>query len=315
MIQYLIILLDRTATSYCHYENSTKESALMPLDILREGIRFAMKENLTVQFVYPSFKLPTGYQEVIESIDHSNIKPMEMADNDSDVVIFNDYKEFLNFHFQSDIAYVLRISKLELFDNYKTLSFLFGKMNRLNIILTDVETFIKEDFQTYKTVLDTWVNTLEQLYVSSSSFQLNMLTDRIVLNKMNNCEAGSNNITLAPDGQFYICPAFYLMQDGYAVGNLKDGLDIKNPQLYRLDYAPICRHCDAYQCKRCIYLNRKTTLEVNTPSHEQCVTAHLERNASRELMNRIKANGLLIEDDQEIKEIDYLDPFEIKEQW
>ncbi len=315
MIQYLIILLDRTATSYCHYENSTKESALMPLDILREGIRFAMKENLTVQFVYPSFKLPTGYQEVIESIDHSNIKPMEMADNDSDVVIFNDYKEFLNFHFQSDIAYVLRISKLELFDNYKTLSFLFGKMNRLNIILTDVETFIKEDFQTYKTVLDTWVNTLEQLYVSSSSFQLNMLTDRIVLNKMNNCEAGSNNITLAPDGQFYICPAFYLMQDGYAVGNLKDGLDIKNPQLYRLDYAPICRHCDAYQCKRCIYLNRKTTLEVNTPSHEQCVTAHLERNASRELMNRIKANGLLIEGDQEIKEIDYLDPFEIKEQW
>lgn len=315
MIQYLIILLDRTATSYCHYENSTKESALMPLDILREGIRFAMKENLTVQFVYPSFKLPTGYQELIESIDHSNIKPMEMADNDSDVVIFNDYKEFLNFHFQSDIAYVLRISKLELFDNYKTLSFLFGKMNRLNIILTDVETFIKEDFQTYKTVLDTWVNTLEQLYVSSSSFQLNMLTDRIVLNKMNNCEAGSNNITLAPDGQFYICPAFYLMQDGYAVGNLKDGLDIKNPQLYRLDYAPICRHCDAYQCKRCIYLNRKTTLEVNTPSHEQCVTAHLERNASRELMNRIKANGLLIEGDQEIKEIDYLDPFEIKEQW
>lgn len=315
MIQYLIILLDRTATSYCHYENSTKESVLMPLDILREGIRFAMKENLTVQFVYPSFKLPTGYQEVIESIDHSNIKPMEMADNDSDVVIFNDYKEFLNFHFQSDIAYVLRISKLELFDNYKTLSFLFGKMNRLNIILTDVETFIKEDFQTYKTVLDTWVNTLEQLYVSNSSFQLNMLTDRIVLNKMNNCEAGSNNITLAPDGQFYICPAFYLMQDGYAVGNLKDGLDIKNPQLYRLDYAPICRHCDAYQCKRCIYLNRKTTLEVNTPSHEQCVTAHLERNASRELMNRIKANGLLIEGDQEIKEIDYLDPFEIKEQW
>lgn len=86
MIQYLIILLDKTATSYCHYENPKKESGLIPLDTLREGIRFAMKENLTVQFVYPSFKLPAEYLEVIETIDHSNIKPAEIADDDSEEV-------------------------------------------------------------------------------------------------------------------------------------------------------------------------------------------------------------------------------------
>ena len=315
MIQYLIILLDKTATSYCHYENPKKESGLIPLDTLREGIRFAMKENLTVQFVYPSFKLPIEYMEVINSIDHSNIKPVEMADYDSDVVIFNDYKDMQSYKFLPNIAYALRISKTELFDNYKILSAYFGKMNRLNIVLTDVESFTEEDLQIYKMVLDAWVEILEQLYVSESIFQLNILTDRILLDKMNNCGAGYSNITLAPDGQFYICPTFYLMEDGYAVGNLKDGLDIKNPQLYRLDYAPLCRHCDAYHCKRCVWLNRKTTLEVNTPSHEQCVMAHLERNASRKLMNCIKAHGLQIEGNQEIKEIDYLDPFEVKEQW
>ena len=315
MIQYLIILLDKTATSYCHYENSKKESGLIPLDFLREGIRFAMKENLTVQFVYPSFKLPAEYLEVIETIDHSNIKPAEIADDDSEVVIFNDYKDMQNYKFLPNIAYALRISKTELFDNYKTLSASFGKMNRLNIVLTDVENFTDEDLQIYKKVLDAWVEILEQLYVVGSAFQLNVLTDRMLLDKMNNCGAGNSNITLAPDGRFYVCPAFYLMEDGYAIGNLKDGLDIKNPQLYRLDYAPLCRHCGAYQCKRCIWLNRNLTLEVNTPSHEQCVMAHLERNASRELMNRIKAHGLQIEGNQEIKEIDYLDPFEVREQW
>lgn len=315
MIQYLIILLDKIATSYCHYDNPEKEPGVMPLDTLREGIRFAMKENLNVQFVYPSYELPTDYQKVIESIDHSKIKPAVSADDEADVVVFNSYEEMQNFSFQPEVAYVLRLSKSVLFEHYEALAACFSKMSRLNIVLTDVGSFTEEDFQTYKSVLDVWVEKLEQLYVSGCTSQLNLLTDRLLLDKMNNCGAGDSNITLAPDGRFYVCPAFYLMEDGYSVGNLKEGLDIKNPQLYRLDHAPLCRHCDAYQCKRCIWLNRKTTLEVNTPSHEQCVVAHLERNASRELLNRIKAHGLQVEGNQEIAEIDYLDPFEVRKQW
>lgn len=315
MIQYLIILLDKTATSYCHYENSEQETGLIPLETLREGIRFAMMENLTVQFVYPSHELPADYLEVIESIDHSKIKPSVSTDNEADVVVFNNFEEMQNFHFQANVAYVLRISKAVLFEHHEALATFFDKMNRLNIVLTDVDSFTEEDLLTYKTVLDTWVEKLERLYVSGCTSQLNLLTDRSLLDKMNNCGAGDSNITLAPDGRFYVCPAFYLMENGYAVGNLKEGLDIKNPQLYRLDHAPLCRHCDAYQCKRCIWLNRKTTLEVNTPSHEQCVMAHLERNASRELLNRIKTHGLQMEKNQEIEEIDYLDPFEVRKQW
>ena len=94
-----------------------------------------------------------------------------------------------------------------------------------------------------------------------------------------------------------------------------DGLDIKNPQLYRLEYAPICRHCDAYQCKRCIWLNRKTTFEVNTPSHEQCVVSHLERNASRELMMSVRERVEFLSDKEEIKDISYLDPFDLRDEW
>ncbi|MDR2410200.1 MAG: CXXX repeat peptide maturase, partial [Bacteroidales bacterium] len=78
-----------------------------------------------------------------------------------------------------------------------------------------------------------------------------------------------------------------------------------------LEYAPICRKCDAYQCKRCLWLNRKTTLEINTPSHEQCVIAHLERNKSLELLLELQEHNIFL--DKSINEIDYLDPFDIVE--
>ena len=57
------------------------------------------------------------------------------------------------------------------------------------------------------------------------------------------------------------------------------------------------------------------TLEVNTPSHEQCVLAHMERNASRELLQNIRKHGTFLPEQKEIKEIDYLDPFDKKDTW
>jgi len=125
-------------------------------------------------------------------------------------------------------------------------------------------------------------NTVKEAFVQGLLPQINLLTDRILLDKMNNCNAGIENITLAPNGKFYVCPAFYLENENDSVGDLVTGINIKNKYLYQLQNAPLCRKCDAYQCKRCVWLNRKTTREVNTPSHEQCVVAHIERNAGRE---------------------------------
>lgn len=188
-------------------------------------------------------------------------------------------------------------------------------MARLNVVPTDVTHFTEPDFETYRTTLDTLSKGVERLYAEGRNPQLNLLTDRMMLTGMNNCDAGWKSLTLAPNGKFYICPAFYLENEADNVGDPTNGLDIKNPQLYQLDHAPLCRRCDAYQCKRCVWLNRRTTLEVNTPSHEQCVTAHLERNASRLLLQDIRKHGEFLPQQKEIKEIAYLDPFEVREEW
>lgn len=307
MLQYLVILLDDTSASFCHYKNNKSVHRLMPIDTLKQGIRYGMMENLMIQFVYPDYELPQEYGEVIESIDHTKIKPVCSG---ADVVVMNGISDVA-----TDVPIVLRISKKDLVDHVDVLMEMMDKTSRLNIVLTDVETFSDGDFAVYKSVLENLSKKIEQMYVGDKSPQLNLLTDRMMLKDMNNCGAGDTTITLAPNGKFYVCPGFYYDDESDSIGDLENGLDIRNKQLFQIDHAPICSHCDAYQCKRCIWLNRKMTLEVNTPSHEQCVLAHLERNTSRGLLHNIRKHGIFLPEQEDIKEIDYLDPFDKKDEW
>ena len=307
MLQYLTILLDDTSVSFCHYENPKKERRLMPLDILKEGIRFGMMENLMIQYVYPDYELPTEYAEVVESIDHSKIKPVK---EDADAWVVNDIANI-----KADVPVVWHTTKQELFAHESNIERVLDNVPRLNIVLTDIQSFTNDDFEKYKELFDRVALKIEQSYVNGKFPQLNLLTDRLMLQEMNNCGAGDTSITLAPNGKFYVCPAFYYEDEKDCTGDLEHGVNVKNKQLYELAYAPICRHCDAYQCRRCVWLNRKTTLEVNTPSHEQCVLAHLERNASRDLLNNIRKHGTFLPEQEKINEIDYLDPFDNRDEW
>lgn len=317
MLQYLVILLDDTSVSYCHYQTEGVQPRLMELDTLHRGICYAMMENLMIQFVYPNYDIPEPYRKAIETIDHTKIMPYPNAK--ADVVVLDKWelKETV------DVPVVLRTSKQDFFVRFEELKCMLSKTPRLNVIVTDVETLSEDEFEKYRLVLDEVSTYLEEMYTADCSPQLNLLTDRIMLKTMNNCGAGDTSITLAPNGKFYVCPGFYYdsvkadnPNAAYGLaGDLKNGMEIKNPQLYKLENAPICRHCDAWQCKRCIWLNRKTTLEVNTPGHEQCVAAHLERNQSRTLLKRLRNQDTFLRDAEEIKEIDYLDPFDKRNEW
>ena len=92
MLQYLIILLDEKSTSFCHYSVSKNiGERSIDIDILRKGIRFGMMENLMIQFVYPEKELSSRHLEVINTIDHIDIKPyVENQDTTSDVLVFNE---------------------------------------------------------------------------------------------------------------------------------------------------------------------------------------------------------------------------------
>ena len=330
MLQYLVILVDDTSVAYCHANNPLKERHLMPIETLKKGILFGMKQNLMIQYVFPDYALPEEYASVIESIDNVKIYPIGCKpvtgianDGETDVEVANAVPQKVEAK-----NLVLRLTFDEMLKQKDAIARLFASGARINLCITDVEQFTDEQIEAYKQVLNEWNTVLLDLYKQGQSPQFNLLTDRMMLEKMHNCEAGVSNITLAPNGKFYLCPAFYYDEQtkvdnqlnhhkptsDNSVGDLEKGLDIPNPQLLKLDHAPLCRNCDAYQCRRCLWLNRKLTWDLNTPSHQQCVMAHLERNASRDLLSDIRKVGEFMPN-IDIKEINYLDPFEVRKEF
>ena len=322
--------MDDTSVAYCHADNPLKERNLIPLETLKKGILFGMKQNLMIQYVFPDYALPKAYSEVIESIDNVKIYPMGCKPvtgiedgNDADVEVVNTVPEKVEAK-----NLVLRLTFSEMLKQKDAIVNLFASGTRINLCITDVEQFTDEQIEVYKMLLEEWNAVLLDLYKQGQSPQFNLLTDRMMLDKMHNCEAGVSNITLAPNGKFYLCPAFYYDEQmkvdnqlnhhqptsDNSVGDLEKGLDIPNLQLLKLDHAPLCRNCDAYQCRRCLWLNRKLTWDNNTPSRQQCVMAHIERNASRNLLNDIRKVGEFMPN-IDIKEINYLDPFEVRKEF
>lgn len=326
MLQYLTILLDDTSVSFCHAENPLKERRLISIDTLKKGIHFGMKENLMIHYVYPDYALPEEYQSIIESIDNIKIYPSQNKpfdglgiEGESDVAVFTSVPQTI-----ISPNVVLLLSFDDAVNQREKISKLFPQSTRINICFTDVEHFDDSKIDTYKKMLEEWSLAIQEMFARGHMPQFNLLTDRIMLAEMNNCNAGVSTITLAPNGKFYFCPAFYYNEveevdnlqnyahpsSDYSLGDVESGLSIPNRQLLRIDKAPLCRRCDAFQCKRCIWLNHKLTMDNNTPSRQQCIMAHVERNASMLLLDEIRKIDRTFMTNVTIDCIDYLDPFE-----
>lgn len=303
MLKYFIVILDDSAVSFCHYPQNTERN-LMPLNVLRDAVRFAMLENLNVQFVWPDYELPEEYKKEISAIDHINIASLSLT-KEADILV-SDASKLSDC--PENATVVAKISLEEMLENPSVLFPIFKNADRVNILITDVLNFHDSCIVRYEQSLIKVADAVFDELSSGHNLQVNLLTDRLSLKEMNNCNAGYESITLAPNGYFYFCPAFYYAEEK-PCGTIKDGLEIKNPQLFLLENAPICRTCDAWQCRRCIWHNKIFTREVNTPGHEQCVMAHIERRVSRMLGERIKSINETFSLEN-IPELDYLDPFD-----
>ncbi len=308
MLQYLVILLDDTSIAYCHSSNPIKTKRLINKDVLRKAILYGMKNNLMIQYVLPSYELPQEYCDIIECVDNVKIgKDIQIYDYIPDVV--------------NNGTVVLRIRIKDFINNTKKISSLIKQVTRLTISYINIEEFYDELIPSYTNALDSIHEVLLSEMNNGKKPQLNILTDRLTKQQMTNCGAGVDNITVAPNGKFYICPAFYFDERmgvdtnmnhkecivDRSVGDLNKGLNIKNKNLLALDFSPLCKLCDSYHCNRCVWLNQKLTFEINTPSRQQCIISHIERNSSMRLSKKMLNIGIEVE---QIGEIDYLDPYD-----
>lgn len=306
MFHYLVILLDDTSTSYCHADNPYVEPNLIPIDTLRRAFLFALKSNMNVQLVYPNYELPNVYKEAIFEIDHTNIVPAELT-SDADVVVLNSIQQIFE---GSPTNIIIRDYFKNIVSSYNQLASLLCKNTNVSIVIKDISSIKEPELKEYQILMNNLETFIANFIVKGKTLQLSNITDRLTLSKMNNCNAGWRSITLAPNGKLYVCPSFFYENPENHVGDLYSGITIKNQQLYKLKYAPLCSICDCFQCKRCVWLNKHLTYEVNTPSHQQCVISHYERNASKKLLDDVRKYGEYL-NGINISEINYLDPIEI----
>lgn len=276
----VVVLLSSKSTSFCVSDNPHHDENLLPLSTLRQIVEKASTENLTLDFVFPEQDVPDEYMEVINSIEHHKITPVA-SKTKGEAIVLNGWNELSTFCFENAFC-ILRTSLADFYNSVEKLALLLHNVERLNIVFTDEDKFCKDDEKPYQDALERLSQIVLSEWQSGHEVNVNIITDRLKLSEMDNCNAGWKSVTLAPNGKYYICPDFYYANEEDSCGDVENGLDIKNPLLYKLNHAPLCRECGAYHCQRCIFLNKKKTLEVNIPSYEQCSKAEIELNVSKQ---------------------------------
>ncbi len=312
MLKYLIVPLSGNSSSFCHYpiDKLATEVPFIDEQILYEIIFWSMKENLSVQFIYPEQRVPERLQELINTVEHISFVPETCVDpnilSNADIII-SENLDILNK--QEGKIYILRLTLRELLSRGAELVDLLTRSIRVNVVITDIKNFSRDDIEAYRVFLSHVAEHIVAEAHKGVDLQLNILTDRMRLTSMQNCNAGVENLAVSLNGNLYPCPAFF-GDAQFKCGDIFNGYTAPSQKLFKFANAPICTVCDAFHCKRCVWLNRNLTHEVNTPGWQQCVMAHLEREVGREALARIRRNRPDFCPQIHIPEINYLDPLD-----
>jgi radical SAM peptide maturase (CXXX-repeat target family)/CXXX repeat peptide maturase len=295
--KFLQFITSDNITPHCAYRNTKGTNEIMTPEVFEKGMEFCEANGFTPAFL--------GTPHQIEKMQYQeNLIIGKAGQLDNIISIYDNNADCQD----GDSIGILLLNRHNISNLYELTETLFNKVDRINLVLEDVDKWDKKDTEQYNMQLDLVVPFIAGNYNQGEELEINILTDIWNLSSMKNCDAGTGTFTLAPNGRIYMCPAFYFDDPDSYVGTLTDGICIKNPQLLELKNAPICSVCDVYNCNRCNYLNKKMTNEINTPSKMQCVISHIEREQSRKLQKLLgKYNNQF---ENILKKISYNDPLE-----
>jgi len=313
-LTHLIVLLDSSAPSICYYDVVDGiDSTLMPYEVLEQVVEYAKVHNIFLNFVYGFHEFSDKVNSLIESIPHVKIIPYERMHEIPEGIPVMQYtgegKGSFVLPFEDITNLIVRVAKNKLNEFIDEAPLFTGRVKRINILLDKLNTYSEQEAKDYQQQLKKMAEIIQQTCISGAPLEFSSITDRMMLDTMRNCDAGITNFTVAPDGAWYLCPGFYYTGKN-SLGNLDNGILVKNQKLLNLEYAPICNECDCYHCKRCVYLNQLMTMELNTPSHIQCVISHKEREVSRILIRNLQKEGML-QHLPEITKLNYEDPLDL----
>lgn len=307
MIKYIVLQLADNSATYCNYATGMT-SLVMPLDVFKSAVDYSWKLNANIHLLLPDYDLGPEYNNYIYDPHCVRISNCgSVYEPNSDIIVLSSPEILESANLYDNKIYIVHVDSSDISKLRYITEYVLSKVLRINIVIDNICNLSNDFFSEYKDCLLNLNNELYASYLNGNSPQINIITDRIHLTSMNNCNAGVDNFCIAPNGLFYLCPAFY-RYSCEPIGNLLSGLSIPNQYLLEYSNAPICKVCDSYHCRRCVYLNHFFTEELNTPSHEQCVISHIERSASIQLLRMLKNVDGNYHTLKDIPELNYDDP-------
>ncbi len=302
--KYIQIMTSDNIVPHCNYRNIYKSNDVIKEDTIKKAMKFSIKNGYEIVFLgEPSKSIQIKSPSIIYITGE---KDKKHRNQEQYIHIYDNGVESCD---ENIINSILLINE----DNIKNISILIKKLfmnkERVNIVLEGTEKWNDEQINEYGNQLDKVIELIVEEYKKNNYVEVNVLTDRLNYEKHCNCTNGNKTFTLAPNGKFYICPAFYFNNPEDFIGDLDNGIINENDSLMHTEKSSLCKQCDAYQCKICKFMNKKLTEEYIVPSKIQCLIGNYERNKSKKLQSRLVELGLIL-DSNTINDINYLDPLE-----
>lgn len=307
--KHMYFIMSDDSIECCDYKSGDSVGNIMSLEIAKKGLEFCEKN------FYRPVILNSKSKDNIYNLDQlSMLSRIEVCKNSAEL----PYKNFDKYvvlepkdinKFEGNKIVIVNINEEYFTRLAEVVISLLPVSQRVNIVF-------KFDFT--KKYLDIYEQQLNEIcqeiirYLKMGTFkEVNVITDRLFLKKMNNCNGGVDNYALAPDGKIYICPAFYYKTPQYAIGDIENGItNTKLSKMFDLKHAPVCQRCDAYQCNRCVMKNKTDTREYNTPGSLQCIKSHIERNVAMHMLEKLKEENIKYGADISIEPVKYKEPME-----
>lgn len=270
--KYLYIILQDNMLPHCQYKTRSDSDVKMSTDLINMAFEFARKNYMVPVILGDEMASLTAHQKNTFhlSMPSSNIDEAILGASEVTEVlpiINSDTYEELTRTVDSCILSI----DAQSVDNLQTMvSHLAQYAHRINIIPCDIMDWDDYDIARYNDQLVIIKNMIDEKDLGEISINLFDHDNHVA-----NCHSGTKNVTLAPDGNFYLCPAFYF-GNHKPIGNVNTGYDIPDVDLLGKQKAPYCRSCNNYSCLSCYYINYEKTGMINIPPKKKCSIHEIE---------------------------------------
>ena len=280
----MYIIEDSNFESFCYYNNNNNDNSKLDETDIIKALEYCDNNNYKPVIMtnrnYEFLRYTLNITDDIRT--ECNAFSTCLVVNDYDAASLNNYR----------IKNIILKTKKE---NIKMLGTNVSNILRNNLNICNISIVLDNSkiddslLNEYKNQLSFVSDLIIEHLKKGRVIDISTITHELRYSSHHNCKAGVSDVTLGPDGRYYICPAFYFdvsLRDKYCLGDLKKGFSQKFKKYCDIKMCKACKDCSIYSCNKCIYQSVKMTEELGIPGYLLCKKSEVEKQISKQFIEK-----------------------------